>query len=133
MVDFEGMAFRSLDGWHPAGASYGNSGDINSQYLDGFSLTYGDIGSAKHLHSFAVGHNTDSDKLNNFLSWMNNDYTYIYQGSYFESNTAKLTENALLKKPNKSKSLEKISLRFMADQAVSDETIGFRKYILWVR
>ncbi len=133
MVDLEGLAFRSLDGWHPSGATYGNSGDVNSQYLDGFSLTYGEIGSAKHLHSFAVGHYTDYDIRDANLGWLNGDYTYTGQASYFESNTAMVSSTGLLKAPVKSKDNEKISLRLMSDQSVYDETIGLRKYILWVR
>ena len=33
----------------------------------------------------------------------------------------------------KPQGLEKIRFRSMADQYVNDETVGFRKYILWVK
>lgn len=132
MVDFEGLGFRSLDGWHPS--SYTGLGDINKQYFDGFSLTYGDIGNTKHIHSFTIGHNNDQEVKDTYLAWLKeSDFTYQYQGNYFESNTAKVSASGLLKTLDKSSGKEPIYLRFMADQSYQDESIGFRKYILWVR
>lgn len=131
MVDFEGLGFRSLDGWHPSNAF---TGDVNAQYMDGFSLTYGNAGSRKHLYSFAIGYGTDATPKANNLSWLDsNHFTYGAQGTTTLNDiTHQIIKNGL-KLDLKTIGKENISLRFMADQHVNDETIGFRKYILWVR
>lgn len=130
MIDFDGLGYRSLDGWAP---SSGLSSNVNGQYLDGFSVTYGNSGSRKHLHSFAIGHKTYTSYLNTHLSWIGSDYSYGEQSiRNISANSHQMVVNGL-KKSAKTLGRDMISLRLMADQHYADETIGFRKYIVWVR
>lgn len=135
MIDFEGLGFKSLDEFynvHNTGISDQNS--VNGQYLDGYSFTYGNQGSRGHLYSIASGYLTppdDGNRLANELSWIGSDYEYQDSENTLSNYTYNLDTTFL----GKTKTLgnEKISLRLMADQLEGDETIGIRKYILWVK
>jgi hypothetical protein len=134
MIDFEGWAFRSLDGFHPAKSL---SSNLDGQYMDGFSFSYLKNGVRNHLYSIPVGYENDSDGRA-LLTWLpNSEYTYFPMGVHepgwtFNRKVSKDGNNAIVTK-SKTKGKDSISLRFMADQYYNDESIGFRKYIIWVK
>ncbi len=136
MIDFEGLGFRSLDEFtniHNNGIQDRDS--VNGQYLDGFSFTYGNNGSREHLYSVSVGYSTPSegDRLSGDLSWIGSYYDHKSNTDYMSGfNSFSLYSKNIIGKI-KPIGNEKVSLRLMADQIEGDESIGMRKYILWVR
>lgn len=136
-IEFEALAFRSLDGVTIVTNSMLTGNDnLESEYLDGFNFTYGETGSLKHLYSLPVGHNVsyESDTFKNQLSWLDeSEYTYHLMATNVTNYTYNLKFNEDILMKEKESGNEKIRLRLMADQYVNDETIGFRKYIVWIK
>jgi hypothetical protein len=136
MIDFEGLGYRSLDEFynvHNAGIS--DRSTVNGQYVDGFSFTYGNQGNRGHLFTVAVGYLTpadDENRLSGELSWIESNYDYKDNTELLSGYSSVLYSKTITGK-TKPYGNEKISLRLMADQVEGDETIGIRKYILWVR
>jgi hypothetical protein len=136
MIDFEGLGYRSLDEFynvHNSGIS--DRSTVNGQYVDGFSFTYGNQGSRSHLFTVAVGYLSppdDENRLSGELSWIGSDYDYKDNTESLAGYSSVLYSKTITGKI-KPYGNEKISLRLMADQVEGDETIGIRKYILWVR
>tara|TARA_Y100001960_G_scaffold189798_1_gene198909 strand:+ start:5330 stop:6430 length:1101 start_codon:yes stop_codon:yes gene_type:complete len=134
-IDFEGIVFRSLDGFKPVETSELTDNDhLESEYLDGYNFTYGELGSLNHLFSLPVGYDNDSHILDNQLSWLNREeMKYTFMSTNVSGYTYNLKFEKEIITKVKPQGLEKIRFRSMADQYVNDETVGFRKYILWVK
>jgi len=141
MIEFEGIGHRSLDDFN----NVHNNGildrhTINGQYTDGFSFTSGEHGSRKHLYTVSVGYAPvdDEGRLSTTLSWLGNNYDFkdmsdSYSLDYPSTAFYSRGYGDEILSPIMTESSDKISLRLMADQAYVDETIGIRKYILWVK
>lgn len=141
MIEFEGIGHRSLDEFyniHNNGIS--DRDTVNGQYLDGFSITSGNQGSRNHLYSIAVGYAPmdDTGRLSTTLYWIGNNYAYkdmadSYSSEYPANVVYSRNEGNEIISEIQPLSNNKVSLRLMADQAATDETIGIRKYIVWVK
>lgn len=131
MIEFEGLAFRSLDGYHPAS---GLSNNVQGQYIDGFSFTFGANNARTHMHSVPAGHGTDSSVKDAYLDWLSEDsLDYMDQSDIEAGYTYNAMDSFNINYSGKTPSKDVISMRLMADQYFNDETIGFRKLIIWVK
>ena len=127
IIEFEALAFRSLDGYHP---SINLSTNVQGQYIDGFSFTFGENNSRTHIYSVPVGHGTDTAVKEANLGWLKeSELSYMFQTDQELGYTYNAMEEFIINYSGKSPSKDMLSMRLMADQHYEDETIGFRNLL----
>lgn len=124
MIEIDSLQEITPDSYNVATTSR-DSETINGQYLDGISLTYGNAGSRKHIHSLT---RTGSTISRTGLEWL------VASGDHTATmNPDGSQKPMIIFSKVISPTTEKISARLMLNQLYNDEKIGFTKYKVWVK
>jgi hypothetical protein len=107
----------STDSFGNTHAGIPNRMSIEDQYVDGYSFTYGEPGSRKHLWTATVSGSAPSDQRATFLK------TDIIGGTNIDKTVSKTVPSTN----------ERIETRIMLDQSWNDENIGMHKLNIWIR
>lgn len=114
-IEYEFVSLWTVDSFnnvHNSGLPDNHS--IEGQYADGISITYGNAGNRKHILTYVPNGSPPSK-----CSWIGSEYTNSPKGTY-----TKVLPNT---------TNEKIEVRIMLDQYLTDEDLGIKNLYIWLK
>lgn len=118
-IDYKVTMLWSVDSWYNThGGGTPNNRSVEGQYLDGISITYGDVGSRKHLLTLTATGGPPADGRSAFVQ---SDYV------------AGSSPTGVFTKKLPAQTNERMEVRVMLDQPYYDENIAIHKMNFWVK